>query len=80
MSEDTSTKSLGRGQPQAGQGVPACERFLEASRRYLFEVELPPVRDPLWPRLQAPQQVRISSRVARRSPAWPAAWAPWDRR
>jgi hypothetical protein len=55
--------------------------FLEASRRYLFEMVLPAARQAQWLAAQ-PQPPRpwFSSRAARRSRAWPVASGPWDRR
>lgn len=65
---------------EEGDTRQARERFLEASRRYLFELALPAAHEAGWLLAAPARRPWISSRVARRSRAWPAASGPWDRR
>jgi hypothetical protein len=65
---------------EEGEVPPTHASFLEASRRYLFEVVLPAGQEPGWSLAREPRRPWISSRAARRSRAWPAASGLWDRR
>ena len=69
--------------PDSGIQPATRTSFLETSRRYLFETALPVPRKDAWtPWTLAREGPRpwLSSRAARRSPAWPAASGPWGRR
>lgn len=70
----------GRDEPSLPGPVSPRTRFLEVSRRYLLETGLPAPRDPAWPGTREAMRPWLSSRAARRSPAWPVASAPWGRR
>ena len=70
----------GRERPAQPSPASPRTRFLEVSRRYLLETELPAPRDPAWLAVSEGVRPWLSSRAARRSPAWPVASAPWGRR